>query len=82
MRILNNKVKYIEFCKNENIPVFSQYWWLDAVCDENNWDVILIERGGEIWVSMPYFIEKKYGFTIIRMPPTYAKNGTLYKISS
>ena len=67
---MTNKQKYREFCKIEkDIPIFSQDWWLDAVCGEDNWDVAIVERGGEIWATMPYYIKKKWGFTLITMPP-------------
>jgi hypothetical protein len=86
---LTNKQKYIEFCKKEkDIPIFSQYWWLDSVCGKDNWDVAIVEKGGEIWATMPYYIKKKFGFTLITMPPLtqtlgpyikYPKNQKYYK---
>jgi len=40
---LIDKELYREFCKVEdNIPIFSKDWWMDAVCGEDKWDVILI----------------------------------------
>jgi hypothetical protein len=62
------KAKYKKFCESESVPIFSQPWWLDAVCGPNNWDVLLFEKGGTLWASMPYYIKKKFGFTIIGMP--------------
>jgi len=63
------KEKYRNFCQEENsIPLFSQYWWLDAVCGSDNWDVALIENEGEVIASMPYFIKRKYGFKMLTMP--------------
>jgi lipid II:glycine glycyltransferase (peptidoglycan interpeptide bridge formation enzyme) len=32
------------------------------------WDVILYEKGGQIWGSFVYVIKKRYGFTLITMP--------------
>jgi len=62
-----NKEKYKEFCKNEkNIPIYSQYWWLDALCDE--WDVILIEKNNEIIASLPYQIKYENGKLILGKP--------------
>lgn len=67
---MNNKDKYIMLCTEEkSIPIFSQYWWLDTVCGENNWDVILLENEGRIKVSMPYFIKRICWQKIITMPP-------------
>jgi lipid II:glycine glycyltransferase (peptidoglycan interpeptide bridge formation enzyme) len=66
---LNNIEKYRKFCLAENdIPIFSQDWWLDAVCGKTNWDVILIEKDNEIIASMPYFLTKKFVFKMIFMP--------------
>lgn len=66
---MNNKEKYRNFCKTEkSIPIFSKDWWMDAVCGEDNWDVVLIENHGEIIASLPYFKKRKYGFNIITMP--------------
>ena len=58
---MTNKEKYADFCEVEKtIPIFSQSWWLDAVCG-NAWDVCLVEKGGEIYASMPYQIKTRYG---------------------
>lgn len=66
---MTNKEQYEEFCKVEkNIPIFSQDWWLDAVCGSDNWNVALVEKGGHIMASMPYFFKKKAIFEIITMP--------------
>ena len=76
----DNKQKYREFCKIEkNIPVFSIDWWLDSVCGEENWDVAIVEKGGEIWATMPFYIKKKWGFTLITMPPLTQKLGPYIK---
>lgn len=87
--VLKNKEKYIEFCKNESfIPIFSQYWWLDSVCGCDNWDVVLFEKGGEIWGSLPFYKSKKMIFDMISMPLLtqnmgvyikYPKNQKYYK---
>ncbi|MCT7560534.1 GNAT family N-acetyltransferase [Aliarcobacter butzleri] len=66
---MTSKEKYREFCKKEkDIPIFSKDWWLDTVCQESDWDVVLFEKGGEIWASLPYQKTKKAIFDIIIMP--------------
>lgn len=70
--ISTQKEKYRTFCNNEKgIPIFSKDWWLDAVCGKDNWDVVLVERGGKIVASMPYYVKKskRNFFTSISMPP-------------
>lgn len=67
---MTDKQKYRDLCKRESsIPIFSKDWWLDAVCGEDNWDVVLVERGGEVVASFPYYMVKdKFGFKTIIMP--------------
>lgn len=78
---MNNKEKYIEFCMdNPDIPVFSQPWWLDAVCGENGWDVVIIEKGNEIFATMPYVKPiSRYGLTYSLMPQLTQKLGPYIK---
>ena len=64
-----NKDKYLNLCEKEKtIPIFSQPWWLDAVCGPDNWDVVIYEKGGQILGAFPYFIKRKFGFTILTSP--------------
>jgi len=73
---MSNKNKYLEFCTDHpDIPIFSQPWWLDAVCP-NSWDVILIERNDRIIASFSYYIKRiKNVFKHIGMPPLTQKLG-------
>ncbi len=66
----NNKEHYRQFSKTEtSIPVFSRDWWLDAVCGEKNWDVALVNNGKQVIGTMPYYIKKRMGFTLLTQPP-------------
>ncbi|MHC3995078.1 GNAT family N-acetyltransferase [Thiomicrolovo sp. ZZH C-3] len=77
---MTDKQKYRAFCKTENeIPIFSKDWWLDVVCGEVNWDVVLIEKGGEVVASMPYFRIKRLIFTLIAMPKLTQNMGVYIK---
>jgi lipid II:glycine glycyltransferase (peptidoglycan interpeptide bridge formation enzyme) len=51
-----------------NNSLFQKPWWLDAVCGKDNWDVVLVEKGGQIIASMPYYMGKRRGMRIITMP--------------
>jgi len=67
---VRDKERYRLWCAQElDIPVFAQDWWLDAVCAEANWDVILIDDGGEIVAAMPYCLKRRGLFSIVSMPP-------------
>lgn len=68
MALVTPKDRYRKLCEQEpTIPIFSQHWWLDAVCGDA-WDVCLVEKGGEIVASMPYYIRKRYGLTVLTQP--------------
>lgn len=78
MWIVNDhKQLYSQLCKNEpSIPIFSRDWWLDAVCDgAENWDVAIVEKGGKVVASMPYYVKHKRGFTVLTQPPLTQKLG-------
>ena len=63
------KEKYRKLCITEpSIPIFSKDWWLDAVCGKDNWDVVVIEKGGQVIATMPFYLVKKYGMSMITMP--------------
>lgn len=64
---MTNKDTYRSLCRTEaGIPLFSRAWWLDTVCKENKWDVLLIEEKGNILAIMPLYIPHP---KIISMPP-------------
>ncbi|MFC2137369.1 GNAT family N-acetyltransferase [Bacteroidota bacterium] len=66
---MSSKKKYRQLCKQEkSIPIFSQDWWLDTVCGENNWDVALVENNGEIKACLPYHFKSKFGFNMFLQP--------------
>lgn len=63
---MSAKQKYRELCRvDETIPIFSKDWWLDAVCGEENWDALVVERDGEIAASMPIYIKKRFGIRYV-----------------
>lgn len=53
---MTNKDKYRILCKGEtSIPIFNQDWWLDEICGEDNWDVLLVEANNKIIGAHPYY---------------------------
>jgi lipid II:glycine glycyltransferase (peptidoglycan interpeptide bridge formation enzyme) len=77
---MTNKEKYRKFCtKEKNIPVFSKDWWLDSVCGVDGWDVVLVEKGQEIFASLPYQKIKRAIFDIISMPKLTQTMGVYIK---
>ena len=66
---MSNKEQYRHFCnKQKDIPLFSQAWHLDAVIDGGEWDVALVEKGGQIVASFPYYLKKSGPFQYITLP--------------
>ena len=73
---MQNKTIYKTFCQNhDEIPIFSQYWWLDIVCGENNWDVALCKIENKIAGAFPYYIKKKIGLKFLILPKFTQKLG-------
>lgn len=68
MNKIEKKIKYREFCSTSNISVFGMDWWMDSVCGKDNWDVAIVIDNDEIVASLPFFIQKKFGFKLITMP--------------
>jgi len=67
---MDNRDKYRNLCKVERqIPVFSQPWWLDAVCGKNGWDVSLAESNGHIMGALPFYRSRRMFFNVLAMPP-------------
>lgn len=51
------KETYRRLCAAANdIPIFARDWWLDTVCGEKNWEVLLIEEKGVVKASMPIYL--------------------------
>ena len=72
---MDNKQKYMDLCdKKESIPIYSMWWWLDAVVGKDNWDIIISDKGGAISASMPICYKKKRGL-IITQPLLTQTNG-------
>ena len=78
--MISNIEKYIFFCKRENfIPLFSQPWWMDAVCIDGYWDVLLYEKDNEILGALPYYVKKRWGISYITQPEFTQNNGVVIK---
>lgn len=56
---MTDKERYKLFCEKEkNIPIFSQAWWMDIVCGEENWEVYLYGKENDILASCVYYLKK------------------------
>lgn len=67
---MSSKERYKQFCDlQQKMSIFSQSWWLDIVCGSNNWNVALIEKGGQIQASLPYYKRNIKGRIYLQRPP-------------
>ncbi|WP_455638555.1 GNAT family N-acetyltransferase [Parabacteroides sp.] len=63
---MTNKEKYRLLCNRESsLPLYSRDWWLDIVCGETQWDVLLVEEKERIIAALPIYTPHK---GIISMP--------------
>lgn len=77
---MTNKEHYKILCEKEKtIPLFSQYWWMNTVCKENEWDVFLVGDEKNIIAAMPYFITMRDGKRLITKAKLTQNNGIWIK---
>lgn len=79
---MTNKQKYIQFCGKAYIPVYSQSWWMDAVCTPDKWNVWLYENSNEVMAAMPYYFEKRGSYRYITKTPMTQNNGIIFKYTN
>lgn len=61
--------KYRQFCETtSDLPLYMHAFYLDAVCENGDWEVALVEKGGKIVAAWPYFLKKKMGLKYVVMP--------------
>lgn len=67
---MSNKEEYKIICsEHPEIPVYAQYWWMDAVTDNNTWDVIIVrDEKGNLAATLPYIRRKKAIFNTVSSP--------------
>jgi len=63
------------------IPLFQQAWWLDAVCGDDGWEVVLALRGEEIIGALPYLPRRVMGLKVISQPTLTQISGPWVKAS-
>ncbi|SFP18214.1 GNAT family N-acetyltransferase [Enterovibrio norvegicus] len=77
---MSNIEKYSALCaKEQSIPIFIRDWWLDSVCGEGNWDVVLLENKSEIIAALPYNKTKIRSFDAITNPSLSQNHGPWLK---
>jgi len=60
---------YRQLCTEvEDIQIFAQAWYLDALPDYFSWDAVIVEEKGRVFAALPYVIRKRFGLTLATMP--------------
>ncbi|XZF13634.1 GNAT family N-acetyltransferase [Chitinophagaceae bacterium MMS25-I14] len=64
---MTQKQLYKAICAHKSdLPVFLQYWWLDAVCEE--WDVVIAMKGQAVVGVWPYTLQQRLRIDMLRNP--------------
>lgn len=80
---MTNKERYKILCEKEKtIPLFSQYWWMNAVCKEDEWDVFFVGDEKNTIAAMPYYITIRDNKKIITKAKLTQNNGIWIKYPS
>ena len=64
----DHKEIYRSFARDQDLPLFFQPWYLDAVVDEGEWDVCLAATDNKIIGIWPYFFKKRHLISTITHP--------------
>lgn len=72
-----NKEIYRRLClTHTNVPLFMQYWWMEAVTYNKTWDVLLsYDAQGEPTAAMPYLLRQRMGMKYVICPQHTQING-------
>lgn len=76
---MTNKEIYQRFVRLNDVPVYSQPWWMDAICGEENWNVWLYQKGDEVLAAMPYYMEQRGNYRYITKAPLTQNNGIIFQ---
>lgn len=82
---MTNKEKYVAFCEGTYVPIYSKPWWMDAVCEPENWDVWLCGGDGHeenihaIEAAMPYYMETRGAYRYITKATQTQTNGIIFR---
>lgn len=77
---LEAKKRYELYCEREHgIPIFSQPWWMDAICGQENWGAYLVGNGNDIKASIAFYINNDSGKKRISRALLTQNNGIVIK---
>lgn len=80
---MTNKDKYRIFAENNpDICLYDRPWFLDAVCKNGSWDVLIYEKNNDIAGFLVYFVKERFGLKYITQPLLTQHNGIWLKYPS
>jgi hypothetical protein len=72
----DNKKIWAAHCVQHYVPLYFQPWWMDCVCGEQNWDVLLsLDGGSSVEGALLYHYGRYFGLPVIKMPMLTAYSG-------
>ncbi len=74
-----NKQLYKTFCSETYVPIYSQPWWMDAICGAQNWNVWLYSKGDSVLAAMPYYFENRGNYKYITKALLTQNNGIIFR---
>ena len=61
--------KYRSFCESQpGLPIYYQPWYLDGIAGAGGWDVLVVEAGSVTAAIMPFTLEKRFFWRMLRQP--------------
>jgi len=76
IQVTLDKIKYLEFIKDNITHVFNSPWWLDATFGQD-WNSVVVESNGVIVGVMPFCLKRRLGLKMISMPILTQKMGPI-----
>jgi len=74
---VSDKEKFVKFCEEEEVCIFLKPFWMNAVCGEHNWDVILVEKDNRVAGLLVYaFI--RFGNRIRIIQPKFTQSSGVW----
>ena len=75
-----NKARYKEVCEREGdaIPLFMQYWWMEAACSGKRWEAAVAFEEERVVGMMPFLCGRRLAMTYLLQPQLTQYSGPYY----
>lgn len=73
---MNNRELYKQLCNTHpEIPLFMQYWWMEAACKPDSWNVLFCGDDDNTEAVLVFHIQEKLGIKRVIQPTLTQYNG-------